>query len=146
MASNLVQMVPLCGLIDAGAIPLHYAILLFDSKVDSILDFGRWLTALSPGAAVLLDEAQANWARSLLGAEHWRNGGVCCSELGWGVSGAARGVRSVALRRARILSRSESDWYRQFFVYCADRQLGWSRASRLLLEAWSLYRISRSIL
>ena len=43
-----------------------------------------------------------HWARSRLGASVWRNGLVRCCDVGWLLTGSARAVRSVALRRARL--------------------------------------------
>ena len=59
-----------------------------------------------------------SWARSLLGAEPWRNGSVARSELGLHTSVFLCGVRSVALRRARLWRRADDDWYKGFFVSC----------------------------
>ena len=81
---------------------------------------------------------QASWARQLLGAEAWRNEAVCESELGWCLSGAARGVRSVALRRARVLCSDSNDWYRSFFIACSHLCIGWAGSSSELLRRWGV--------
>ena len=77
-------------------------------------------------------------ARKLLGADPWRNGAVACSELGWHVSGFARGVRSVALRRARCWFLPADDWYKSFFLHATDMSVGWSGSSASLLDKWSI--------
>ena len=41
----------------ARAIPLTHAVALFESKVDSVLNLGRWLHILAPQASKLLDDA-----------------------------------------------------------------------------------------
>lgn len=85
------------------------ALELFESKVDAVLNKGRWLYTLAPAAQCRLDNALDNWARLLLGADWWCNGAVCRSELGWLLSGMARGVKCVALRRARLYNLPPSD-------------------------------------
>ena len=61
-------------------------------------------------AEQIADEYYAKWARLLLGADPWRNSGTCSSEVGWKLSGYARVVRAVALRRAALWNRGYSDW------------------------------------
>ena len=128
----------LSGLVNARVIPITLAVDLFESKVDSLLDFGRWLFTLSASACLGVNTAQSSWARALLGAESWRNAAVCERELGWLLSGFARGVRSVALRRARALSLDSLDWYRSSFGTYASLNIGWAAASLLLLEKWGI--------
>ena len=52
------------------------------------------------------------WAKDLLGADAWRNAAVATCEVGWSLTGAARGVREVALRRARLWLLPLDDPYR----------------------------------
>ena len=129
-------MSPIAGLCASGAIPLMFAVGLFDAKVDAVLGKGRWLYALVPEAQARLDNAQDHWARMLLGADWWRNGAVCRSELGWSLSGFARAVRCVALRRARMWHLPANDWYLSFFAFNAAKSLGWAHASKCLLQVW----------
>ena len=135
----------LCGLVSSGAVPLPIALRMFHSKVDSILDFGRWLFVFSPGAKERLDNLQFSWARQLLGAECWRNGAVCSAELGWKHTDFAKALRSVALRRARIWLLPDDDLYRRFFIACVSTGCGWAKASILLMQEagipdWSTVR------
>ena len=87
-----------------------------------------------------LDELQQSWARCLLGAEPWHNGAVCESELGLHMSGFARAVRSVALRRARVFQLPAGDLYRSMFEHTAAQGIGWSSWSLRLLDDWGVPR------
>ena len=100
----------LVALVTARAVPLTLAMGIFEAKVESILNCNRWLFATAPGASQTLDDTLEHWARSLLGAPVWRNGGVSCCEVGWLLTGSARAVRSVALRRARLWALPLDDW------------------------------------
>jgi len=131
-------MAPLSGLCSSGAIPLTLALELFESKVDGVLNKGRWLYTLAPMAKPRLDNALEHWARLLLGADWWCNGAVCRSELGWTLSGMARGVKCVALRRARLHNLPASDWYLSYFNACKSLSCGWAAASEQLLSAWQV--------
>ena len=129
---------PLVALVSARAVPLSFAVELFESKVDSVLNVGRWLYVLVPTAKSALDEALERWARALLGADPWRSSAVARSELGWHLSGFARAVRSLALRRARLWARDSDDWYRSYFSHCQARNLGWARNSLRILSSWGV--------
>ena len=129
---------PLVALVLARAVPLHMAVALFDSKVDGLLEANRWILALAPGGLSRLSDALASWARDLLGAPFWRNEAVCRSELGWSISGAARGVRSVAMRRARMLHLPNDDLYRSACATAEHLGVGWGHASKLLLIEWGI--------
>lgn len=129
---------PLIGLVAASAVPLTVAMEIFELKVESVLRVGRWLYALACGAQARLNELFESWARSLLGADPWRNGGVARSELGWHLCGFARAVRCVALRRARLWSRGASDWYGTFFAHAGTLEVGWAHSSAALLQKWGV--------
>lgn len=129
---------PLIALVSAKAVPLSFAVELFEAKVDSVLNVGRWLYVLVPAAQSALDEALERWARALLGAEPWRSSAVARSELGWQLSGFARAVRSLALRRARLWARDTNDWYRSYFMHCHVRGLGWASSSLRILSSWGV--------
>ena len=128
----------LAALVSARAVPLTNATLLFESKVDGVVNFGRWLWTLSPGAQDHMDHAFNTWARLLLGAEPWRNADISCVELGWFLTGFARGVRSVVLRRARAWALEPKDWYKGFFRYCNEAETGWASHSLQILSDWGI--------
>ena len=128
----------ICCMVSARVLPLSHAVVLFESNVDSILNFGRWLYTLSSEAPDKLNASLDSWARALLGADSWRNSSVCRCELGWVFSGFARGVRSVALRRARALSLPVDDFYRSSFDLCTTQDIGWACLSRTLLIDWGV--------
>ena len=111
---------------------------LFDTKVDAIMDFGRWLFILVPCSQQRIDDFYDGWARTLLGADFWRNAGACASELGWQLSGFGRVVRSVALRRAKLWSLADVDWHASFFKMSLDLPGSWACVSGKLLEDWSI--------
>ena len=50
-------LVGLVGLVAEGGVPITLAVDLFESKVESVMQYGRWLWALIPGAQQALDEA-----------------------------------------------------------------------------------------
>lgn len=129
---------PLISLVAASAIPISVAMNIFELKVDSVLRFGRWLFATCHAAEACLDELLDSWARLFLGAEPWRNSFVARSELGWHLSGFARAVRCVALRRARLWSRGADDWHTSFFVRCDYLEIGWAKQSASLLARWGI--------
>jgi hypothetical protein len=129
---------PLIGLVCSAAVPITLAMEIFEVKVESVLRCNRWLYALSPYAETCLDELFETWSRSFVGAEPWRNCGVARSELGWHLSGFARAVRCVALRRARLWSRGGSDWYVSFFAHTSALGVGWAGASARLLQKWGI--------
>ena len=109
----------LSGFVAAGAIPLPIALQLFPAKVDSVLAFGRWLFCTHPGALHGLNNLDERWAREIVGAPLWTRGAVLRSELGWVMSGAARGILDVARRRAKLWLRNNDDIYRAIFVKAA---------------------------
>ena len=79
---------PVIGFLVARAIPLHLAVAVFRTKVDSLVETSRCLHAATPWALERLSDANCSWARALLGAQPWRNATVCASELGG--AGSAR--------------------------------------------------------
>ena len=129
---------PLVGLLIARAIPLHLAVALVEAKVDSLVACSRWLYAVGPGALDRLNDARESWSRLLLGADSWRNGTVCTSELGWDISGRGLGVIAVALRRKRMWTLPGDDLYRIVFCLADAGDVGWAAASKRLLEEWGI--------
>ena len=128
----------LAGLSTMGVVPWLAVCVLFETKIDSILGFGRWLFILMPNAVHIIDQAYERWSRTLLGADWWRNAAVCGSELGWNISGFARVVYAVAMKRAKLWLRGIPDWHARFFVLSNVRGLGWSKQSLSVLTTWSL--------
>ena len=111
---------------------------LFWSKVDSILDMGRWLLILVPNAQDIIDQAYVRWSRILLGVDWWRNAAACTSEMGFTHSGFARVVYAVAIKRAKLWLRGENDWHARFFFAANAQGCGWAACSALLLSTWQL--------
>ena len=128
----------LAGLATMHAVPWLAVLQLFEAKVDSLMDLGRWLVIMVPDAEAILDEAYGRWACSLLGADWWRNKAVCCSELGCRISAFARVVKAVALRRARLEMRDSSDWHAGFFHRAEASAYGWAARSRAVLNEWDI--------
>ena len=114
MASEIFAL--LAGVVQQRAIPLHLALIVFETKVDSIMDQNRWLYGVGDKVAVRLDKLYADWAKALLGLPTWRNDGVSQLELGWRWTGFQRAVRSVGLRRARLSLLPHDDTYRWAFL------------------------------
>ena len=104
------------GLVTLCAVPLPFAHVLFWSKVEGALLFGRWLWILADDACSSLDRHFQTWARLLIGGMPWRNWGVAVSELGWLLSGSFLAVRDLALRRASLWSLPDDDLYKLAFV------------------------------
>ena len=132
------ELAQLAGFAASGSLPWLRICELFDTKVDSILDFGRWLFIMVPGAQELLDEFYDRASRLLLGADFWRNPGTCSSELAWQTSGYGRVVRSVALRRAKLWQTCESNWHALFFRMSACVDGSWSKTSEAILGKYSI--------
>ena len=124
------------GLAACKALPLSVALELFEAKVDGVLDFGRWLFLLVPGASRVLDVLLQEWARALLGAEPWRNPAVAMSELGWVLSGSSRALLSMAMRRARLLLPDTGFLYKDVSVLSAALHcpLSWLARSAVILQ------------
>ena len=85
-----------------------------------------------------LDAVFQKWARSLLGADVWRNGAVALSEVGWALGGFSKCVRSVALRRAKMLMLPADDPYACVFNLTATQSAGWAHSSKLFLATWGV--------
>ena len=134
-STNLAQ---IAGLAAMHAVPWLAALKIFEAKVDSILEMGRWVFVMVPDAEELLEVAYGKWACAMLGADWWRNKAVCCSELGWRLSGFARVVRSVALRRARLWRRGGSDWHAAFFRRAAVSGCGWAAKGLVAMQRWGV--------
>ena len=123
----------LAGFASSSALPWFLVCELFESKVDGILAFGRWLFILCPDAPAILDECYNRWANLFLGTDFWRNPGTCSSELGWTFSGFGRVVVSVAMRRAKLSCVLESDWHASFFSLASEVDGSWAVKSSCLL-------------
>ena len=89
-------------------------------------------------AEPLINENYERWARLLLGADPWRNPATCMSDVGWQVSGFARVVRAIALRRASLWLRGASDWHASFFLLSQSVEGSWCARSASLLRDWSV--------
>ena len=129
---------PLLGLVTSHAIPLTFAMDIFEVKVDSVLRVARWLYGCCPAAQSLLDELFESWARLFIGAEPWRNSAVARSELGWHLTGFARAVGCMAMRRARLWLKGADDWYASFFMRNNALGIGWSGTSLSLMRQWGV--------
>ena len=123
-------------LVESRALPLDMAIEIFESKVDGLLAYGRWLTGACVDEAPLqYDTYYARWALRLLGAPPWRRAAIAQSELGWGLTGFARAVRDVALKLARLQRQSELDVYASSARDAADVSGSWyARANDILVR------------
>ena len=75
---------------------------------------------------------------SFLGADPWCNPFVIRSELGWLLSGYARALKSLALRRSRMWCRADDDWYKSFFLHHAHHGIEWAGRSADLLASWGV--------
>ena len=135
----------LAGLASMGAISWLALCELFESKVDSLLDMGRWVFIMVPDAELRINAAYDGWARSFLGAVWWRNAAVCASELGWCLNGYSRVVLAVAMRRAKLWV--DDGWHAQFFKLSGAAGCGWALRSSTVLEEcgivdWPVWCIS----
>ena len=100
------------------------AIPLCEAKVDSLLILSRWLLIGLDHVANRLDDCLGVWAKALLGASRWRNTAVVTSELGWVLSGSARAVREMAMKRAKVRSLPDGDLYKTAFALADRRECG----------------------
>ncbi len=128
----------LAGFASSRMIPWYMVGDLFETKVDSLLAMGRWLFCMVDDAQVIIDGYYEGWARLFLGADPWRNAATCMSKVGWKLSGFARVVRAVALRRASLWLAGTSDWHASFFFTCGTLTGSWSSCSASLLRQWSV--------
>ena len=131
-------MAQLAGMVSSAMLPWYVACELFETKVDSLLASGRWLFCLVTDAEPLINEHYERWARLLLGADPWRNPATCMSDVGWQVSGFARVVRAIALRRASLWLRGASYWHASFFLLSPGVEGSWGARSASLLRGWSV--------
>lgn len=127
----------LASLVAARAIPLATAVQLFETKVDSILFFGRWLW-MDDLEMQNLESTFNRWAKTLLGGDPWRNDSVATGEMGWSLSGSARVVLDVALRKARVLQLDEGDYYKLITTITVEGTNSWSNCSSKLLYSWGV--------
>jgi hypothetical protein len=131
------QLAILAGLVSARAIPLPLALILLQAKVDGSLAPGRWLySVMSPGAGDLLDNVWDKALRALVGAPPWSSGSALRWELGVPLSGAAKAISQVALRRAYLWCLPVDDLYRRVFILAQGFNFSWASTSRRSLEAW----------
>jgi len=133
-----VELAQLAGFSAAGPLPWLIVCELFETKINSILDFGRWLFILIPDARSLLGEFYDRSARLLLGADFWRNAGTCASELGWQLSGFQRVVKCVAMRRAKLWCMADTNWHATFFRMAAGTPGSWASVSADALAAHAI--------
>ena len=75
-------------------------------------------------------DAYGRWAKTLLDAAWFRNGGTCSSELGWKLSGYDRVIVAVAMRRARLWSSDADGWHRRIWAHASEHNYGWAEHSR----------------
>lgn len=122
------------GLVAAGALPLQCAVILFESKVDGSVSYGRWLTVLCPDAESMYNTYFNNWALDLLGAPRWRRPASSCSELGWATTGFGRALKDMCSRLAKISNYGDEDIYRQSAVDACQSPFSWTASSLLLLR------------
>ena len=130
-------LVGLVGLVAQGGVPITLAVDLFESKVESVMQYGRWLWALIPGAQQALDEAYEGSARELLGVRRWRNGAAVSCEIGWHLSGYARAVYTVAGRRATVSMLGAGDTVGEVFQLATNAS-SWATKSQYLLNCWGV--------
>ena len=131
----------LAGLCSSNVVPLPFVLKLFEGKVDACMRPGRWLFAvLATDAAQILDDAYARWARILLGVPSWMPAHAVFWELGWSLSGMARAVLDVAMRRARMQCWDSDDLFRRIFDAASHSATDdtWSSKSLRLLREWGI--------
>ena len=128
----------MCGLVACGALPLAHAAALFAAKVDGVLASYRWLWAVAPDCESIVNSRYHRWALALFGSEPWRNATIAELELGWSLTGFARAVEAVALRRAKLLLLQKADLHAFLFTIASTVEGTWAHKSKLLLGAWSL--------
>ena len=128
----------LAVLVASKVLPLSLAALLFESRIESAVRFGRWLWGLDPELRLLLEENYATWARLLLGADPWRNAYVAIGEVGWTLSGSARFVLNAASMRARLWRAGVTTLAGGFFLRSHAFPGSWSSRSLVLLQDWGL--------
>ena len=138
IAAQQSKVAMLAGMVQGGSLPLSVALHLFEIKINASLRFGRWLWGLSPISRARLDDAQRAWARTILGAEPWRNSAVNMAELGWHMTGSAQCVLDVASRRARLWNAADSSLAGTVFTMCDCFGSSWTTRSKLLLLEWGL--------
>ena len=131
------EMARLSGLSEAGALPLPLAVVAFEAKVDSQLQYARWLHVLVEGAEELLDSVFEDWAWAFFKAPPWGTAALYRAELGWALTGFARSVRAAALRRA-VLWRSQSLAGRTFVRAHTSPGRTWARRSLEVLQSWGI--------
>ena len=126
------------SLLASRAIPLTVALDLFDSKVDNLLAFGRWIFCMVPDAKLRINGQVALWAKALLGGAPFRNTAVAMNELGWHLSGFDRAVLAVAARRAKLWTLPAGNLYGDTFKWAASSggDSSWAtQSARCLSEA-----------
>ena len=137
MCSGTVQ--ALCSLLRSGHIPLAVACIIFDTKVEAALRFGRWLWGTHSEAVSVLSDAYASWARLLLGSSRWRSAEVCRAELGWKLCAPARVVVEVASVRHSLWVQNQDTLAGACFsaAHLLD-SANWAKTSLNLLDDWTV--------
>lgn len=122
----------------ANTLPLPLGILLFETKVENSLRFGRWLWGIHTEARAALDEAYSTWARAFLSSASWRNCNVALAEMGWFMSGSGRCVLDVALQLARLWRAGSFSLAGTFLISSLDSNGSWSNTATRLLSEWGV--------
>jgi hypothetical protein len=133
-----VMVAQLAGFASSSMLPWAMVAELFETKVDSLLGMGRWLLCMADDAQSIIDIYYDSWGRLLIGAAPWRNAASCSSEIGWRMTGFARVVKAVALRRATLWVKIGIDWHASFFSGSSPVLGSWAHRSAELLDKWSV--------
>ena len=129
----------LAGLVRDRAIPLSLALTMYESKVDGCLKPGRWAYAVGADASATLDSLLDTWALTLLGSPPWHHAGAARCLLDWRLSGMARAVKEMALKRAEFWRLPDNDLYKTLFLSTQDGPpSAWAYRSKILLQQWRL--------
>ena len=91
-------------------------------------------------------------ARSLLGADPWRNAAVIRSELGWQLTGRLRLLRDAACRQARLQCLEPGDLYKELSDAAVSASDSWSsmcsaaihKAGVIEWQGWASAQLSLS--
>jgi hypothetical protein len=133
------KFVSIAGLCTSGILPICYILQIFESCVEGVMRFGRWLYATAEGAEERLDSTYQSWALVLMSAEPWHNWAVAFAELGWSMTGMGRAIVDVAMRRCSLHCLPPGDLYGDVFL--AGHALPgstWGKKSLALLNKWGV--------
>ena len=135
MCSGTVQ--TLYSLLCSGRIPLAIAYIIFDTKIEVALRFGRWLWGTSSEAISVLSDIYASWARLLLGSSRWRSVEVCRVELGWKLCAPARVVvENPSVRHSLWVQNQDTLVGACFSAAHLLDSANWAKTSLNLLDDW----------